>query len=114
MRAIKDETLAHLDEHLLTLEKSVERRGGQVHFADDSGEACRIIVEILQARNARRVVKSKSMTSEEIGLNHALESQGMEVTETDFGEYIIQRRAAAVAFGGAGRAFDSGRGAEDS
>jgi L-lactate dehydrogenase complex protein LldF len=90
-RAIKDETLAHLDEHLLTLEKSVERRGGKVHFADDSGEACRIIVEILKARNALCVVKSKSMTSEEIGLNHALETQGIEVTETDFGEYIIQR-----------------------
>ena len=109
-RTIKDETLAHLDEHLLTLEKSVERRGGKVHFADDSAEACRIIIEILRSRNALRVVKSKSMTNEEIGLNPALESQGIEVTETDFGEYIIQvagqRPSHLVAAGGA---FATGR-----
>src|SRR6478672_3408806 len=89
-RAIKDQTLAELDTHLATLEASVIRQGGHVHWADDGEEACRIIVDLIQRRNATRVVKSKSMTSEEIHLNHALEAAGIEAVETDLGEYIIQ------------------------
>jgi L-lactate dehydrogenase complex protein LldF len=89
-RAIKDATLADLDKHLETLEASVKSRGGQVHFAADGEEACRTVVEILKSRGARRVVKSKSMTTEEIHLNPALEAAGIEPFETDFGEYIIQ------------------------
>jgi L-lactate dehydrogenase complex protein LldF len=89
-RQIKDQTLAELDKHLATLERSVVARGGQVHWADDGAEACRIVVELLRQRQAKRVVKSKSMTSEEIHLNHALETEGVEATETDLGEYIIQ------------------------
>lgn len=89
-RAIKDQTLAELDQHLETLERSVIARGGRVHWADDGAEACRLIVEIANQRRARTVVKSKSMTSEEIHLNHALEGAGLEVVETDLGEYIIQ------------------------
>lgn len=89
-RAIKDATLADLDKHLETLTASVERLGGHVHFAADGAEAQRIVLEIIARRNARRVVKSKSMTTEEIHLNHALEEAGIEVVETDFGEYIIQ------------------------
>jgi L-lactate dehydrogenase complex protein LldF len=89
-RTIKDETLAELDKHLETLERSVVARGGKVHWAIDGAEACRIVVELIQRRQATRVVKSKSMTSEEIHLNHALEDAGMEVVETDLGEYIIQ------------------------
>jgi L-lactate dehydrogenase complex protein LldF len=89
-RAIKDQTLAELDKHLLTLEQNVIRRGGQVHWAADGDEACRIIVELIRQRKATKVVKSKSMTSEEIHLNHALEEAGIEAVETDFGEYIIQ------------------------
>jgi L-lactate dehydrogenase complex protein LldF len=89
-RAIKDETLAELDKHLETLERSVTERGGHVHFADDGTEACRIIVELIRSRQATKVVKSKSMTSEEIHLNHALEAAGIEAVETDLGEYIIQ------------------------
>jgi L-lactate dehydrogenase complex protein LldF len=89
-RAIKDQTLAELDKHLLTLEQSVLQRGGHVHWATDGGEACRIIVELIRRRRATRVVKSKSMTSEEIHLNHALEAAGIEAVETDLGEYIIQ------------------------
>ena len=89
-RAIKDNTLAELDKHLEILETSVRRRGGEVHYAADGDDACQIIRSILQARGARRVVKSKSMTNEEIHLNAALESAGFEVIETDFGEYIIQ------------------------
>jgi L-lactate dehydrogenase complex protein LldF len=89
-RAIKDATLAELDKHLEKLTQSVDRLGGHVHFADDGADACRIISEILEIRGAKKVVKSKSMTSEEIHLNKSLESQGVEVIETDFGEYIIQ------------------------
>lgn len=89
-RAIKDATLADLDRHLATLADSVERLGGHVHFAADGEEACRTICQIAQSRQARKVVKSKSMTTEEIHLNRALEAAGLSVVETDFGEYIIQ------------------------
>lgn len=89
-RAIKDDTLAHLAQHLETLEASVIRNGGQVYFAGDAEEARQTIVGILQKAQARRVVKSKSMTSEEIHLNAALAEQGITTVETDFGEYIIQ------------------------
>jgi L-lactate dehydrogenase complex protein LldF len=89
-RAIKDETLADLDKHLEALEASVTARGGHVHYADDGAEACRIVVDLIRARQATKVVKSKSMTSEEIHLNHALEAAGIEAVETDLGEYIIQ------------------------
>jgi L-lactate dehydrogenase complex protein LldF len=89
-RAIKDETLAELDRHLETLASSIERVGGHVHFADDGADACQIILDILKSCSARRVVKSKSMTTEEIHLNAALEKAGVEVVETDFGEFIIQ------------------------
>ncbi len=89
-RAIKDATLAELDVHLTTLTESVERRGGNVHFAADGDEACRAILQIIQSRGLTKVVKSKSMTTEEIHLNHALEAAGIHPIETDLGEYIIQ------------------------
>ncbi len=89
-RAIKDETLAELDKHLETLDASVRRLGGHVHWADNGEEACRAILEIIQSHGASKVVKSKSMTSEEIHLNKALEKAGIRPVETDFGEYIIQ------------------------
>ncbi|MCA9068349.1 MAG: lactate utilization protein, partial [Planctomycetaceae bacterium] len=89
-REIKDATLAHLDEHLATLADSVERRGGKVYFAADGAEARQTILDILAQTSAKKVVKSKSMTSEEIHLNPALEAAGVEVVETDLGEYIIQ------------------------
>ncbi len=89
-RAIKNAALASLDVHLATLEAAVRRRGGHVHFAADAQDACRIVTQIAKDENARRVVKSKSMTTEEIHLNAALEAAGLEVVETDFGEYIIQ------------------------
>lgn len=89
-RAIKDATLAELHKHLETLEASVQRNGGHVHWAENSAEACRQIIEIIQRRGATKVVKSKSMTTEEIHLNKALGQAGIHVVETDFGEYIIQ------------------------
>ncbi len=89
-RSIKDETLAELDQHLAKLEETVTARGGNVHWADSGADACRIIVDVIRKRGGTKVVKSKSMTSEEIHLNHALEEAGIEAVETDLGEYIIQ------------------------
>src|SRR5262249_20851396 len=89
-RAIKDETLAHLDEHLVQLESAVKARGGHVHFADDGADAVEIIKGIIRDRGGKTLVKSKSMGTEEVHLNQHLEEAGVEVVETDFGEFIIQ------------------------
>src|SRR5205085_6772880 len=69
---------------------SVYKSGGKVHWAATAEDARNIILDIAQETNSRRVVKSKSMTSEEIHLNSALEAAGIEVTEADYGEFIIQ------------------------
>jgi L-lactate dehydrogenase complex protein LldF len=89
-KRIKEHTLAHLDRYLEQLEASVQGRGGTVHWAATADDARRIIVEVARQAGCRRAVKSKSMTSEEVHLNPALEAAGLEVTETDFGEFIIQ------------------------
>src|SRR5262245_39418286 len=89
-KRIKEHTLAHLDTYLEQLEESVHKLGGHVHWASDAEEARRIVVTIAGEATCTRAVKSKSMTSEEIHLNPALEAAGVEVTETDFGEFIIQ------------------------
>src|SRR5947207_429528 len=89
-KRIKEHTLAHLDRYLEQLEASVQKRGGKVHWAATAEDARRIVVEIARQANCKHAVKSKSMTSEEVHLNPALEQAGVEVTETDFGEYIIQ------------------------
>lgn len=89
-KQIKEHTLAHLDRYLEQLEGSIERLGGKVHWAATAEDARRIVVEIAEKTGSRRIVKSKSMTTEEIHLNPALEAAGLEVTETDFGEFIIQ------------------------
>jgi L-lactate dehydrogenase complex protein LldF len=89
-RAIKDEVLLHLDEYLEAFVREAERRGAKVHWAVDAAQANEIICGLTVARGARNVVKSKSMTTEEIHLNAALERAGMRVVETDLGEYIIQ------------------------
>src|SRR5689334_11056648 len=89
-RAIKDEVLLHLDRYLEDFVTNAERRGATVHWARDAAEANEIICGLTLARGARNVVKSKSMTTEEIHLNTALERAGMHVVETDLGEYIIQ------------------------
>src|SRR5262245_13463556 len=89
-RQLKDETLANLDKYLAQAAAAVERAGGHVHWASDAAEAREIVLEIARQYRAKRVVKSKSMTSEEIHLNPALEQAGLEVVETDFGEYIAQ------------------------
>ena len=89
-RAIKDETLLHLDRYLEEFTANAERAGAAVHWARDAAEACEIIGQLAQERGARTVVKSKSMASEEIHLNAALAARGIESIETDLGEYIIQ------------------------
>jgi L-lactate dehydrogenase complex protein LldF len=89
-KRIKEHTLAHLDRYLEQLEGSVQALGGHVHWAADAQEARRIVVDIARKADCKHAVKSKSMTSEEVHLNPALEAAGIEITETDFGEFIIQ------------------------
>jgi L-lactate dehydrogenase complex protein LldF len=89
-KRIKEHTLARLDRYLEQLESSVHRLGGEVHWAATAEDARRIIVDIARETGSKRVVKSKSMTTEEVHLNPALEAAGVEVTETDFGEFILQ------------------------
>jgi L-lactate dehydrogenase complex protein LldF len=89
-RAIKDEVLSHLDRYLEEFMQNAENRGAMVHWARDAAEANSIICGLATERAARIVVKSKSMTTEETHLNDALEAAGMQVVETDLGEYIIQ------------------------
>ena len=89
-RAIKAETLLHLDRHLERFVERAEAAGARVHWARDGAEACAAIEALARASGARRLVKSKSMTTEEIDLNAALERDGREPVETDLGEWIIQ------------------------
>ncbi len=89
-RAIKDDTLLHLDRYLEQFAANAERAGVQVHWARDAEEACGVIASIAETAGARRIVKSKSMATEEIHLNAALARRGLEPVETDLGEWIIQ------------------------
>ncbi len=89
-KRVKEHTLGHLDKYLEQLEASVRRAGGQVHWAATAADAREIVLNIARRTCCKKAVKSKSMTSEEIHLNPTLEKAGIEVTETDFGEFIIQ------------------------
>ena len=89
-RAIKAATMARLDEHLVALEERVTARGGTVHWARDAVEANAIVTRLVQATGADEVVKVKSMTTQEIGLNDALETEGIAAGETDLAEIIEQ------------------------
>jgi L-lactate dehydrogenase complex protein LldF len=89
-RQIKAHTINHLDAYLVQLEEKVKSLGGHVHWARTGDEACRIILDIAHHNGVRRVVKSKSMATEEIHLNAAFEREGVEAVETDLGEYIVQ------------------------
>lgn len=88
--AVRRHTLAHLDRYLAQFADNVERNGGRVFFAATANEARDHIVELARSKDVRRIVKAKSMVTEEIGLNPALEALGAEVAETDLGEFIIQ------------------------
>lgn len=90
VRAIRLDSLRRLDVLLARFADNVAAAGGVVHFAADADEANRIVASILRDTGSRRVVKSKSMVSEEIGLNAHLEERGFSVVETDLGEFIAQ------------------------
>lgn len=89
-RKIKEETLLHLDVHLARFAEQAEMSGTRVHWARDGKEACSIILRLINDLGATQVVKSKSMATEEIHLNDALEAAGVYPVETDLGEWIIQ------------------------
>jgi len=88
--AIKRDVLANWDKYLLEFEQNCTANGAEVLWAADSAEATDFIKDILAQNNARLLVKSKSMTTEEIELNHVAESVGCESVETDLGEFIVQ------------------------
>lgn len=89
-RRIKETTLLSLDKYLLQFVENAEKAGAQIHWAINADEACRVVLDLVKRQNAEMVVKSKSMATEEIHLNEALEAAGIEVVETDLGEWIIQ------------------------
>jgi len=88
--AIKADTMARLPELLEQLEANVTARGGTVHWARDAAEANRIVVDLVRATGETEVVKVKSMATQEIGLNEALEAAGVTAHETDLAELIVQ------------------------
>jgi L-lactate dehydrogenase complex protein LldF len=88
--AIKAATMARLDEHLEELERRVTERGGVVHWARDAVEANAIVTSLVRETGSTEVVKVKSMATQEIGLNEALEAAGIAAYETDLAELIVQ------------------------
>ena len=89
---IKAHTLSRLPDYLEEFEKNAVACGAQVHWARDAEEHNRIVYGILSGHGVARLVKSKSMLTEECGLNHYLEERGIEVVDTDLGERIVQFR----------------------
>ncbi len=87
---IRQHVLEHLDYYLYELSENVAARGGHVFFAKTAEEATNYITNIAKEKQAKKIVKSKSMVTEEINLNTHLEQLGCEVIETDLGEYILQ------------------------
>jgi len=88
----KFEAINHLDRYLDQFASKLESRGTKVHWASTGKQAVEIILGILKEKNARTVIKSKAMTSEEIHLNDAMEKSGYTVVESDLGEFIVQLR----------------------
>ena len=88
--AIKQHSIENLDTYLPQVEAKLTANGARVHWAEDAHEACQQVLEIMRARNATKIVKAKTMVSEEIGLAPFLEKEGIECLETDLGEFIIQ------------------------
>jgi L-lactate dehydrogenase complex protein LldF len=89
-RAIKARTLASLDEHLLVLERAVESAGGKVWWARDAAEANEAVAQIARSHGVGEIVKVKSLTTDELGLNDYLAGQGVDAVETDLAELILQ------------------------
>ena len=89
-KQIRNHVLDHLDDYLEQYETAVTSLGGQVHWAENAEQACDIVSDICKRARAKLVIKGKSMISEEIALNEALEADGLDVVESDLGEYILQ------------------------
>ena len=89
---IKYEVINHLDKYLEQFVKNLEARGVKVHWACDAGEARELILQIARDNHVHHIIKSKSMTTEEIHLNDHLEKEGFDVFESDLGEFILQLR----------------------
>ena len=89
-RGIKERAIENLPELIDTVQEAVAANGGQVHIAQTAADANRIVESIMDAQDAEKLVKSKSMTTEEIEVNDHLEAAGYEVRETDLGEFVIQ------------------------
>ena len=87
---IKLHTLSHLDEYLEQFTSNAEKNRAIVHWAEDAAQFNEIVFGILSEHGVKKMVKSKSMLTEECGMNPYLESRGIEVVETDLGERIIQ------------------------
>jgi L-lactate dehydrogenase complex protein LldF len=87
---VKRHTIEHLDHYLEEFERNVRAHGGQVIFCKDAPEVADFVLSLAKDRRARLIVKSKSMTTEEVDLNERLEHHDLESVETDLGEYIIQ------------------------
>lgn len=87
---VKNHVLTHLDDYLEEAEAALVANGAQVHWAADADEARKITAKLARDASVRTVVKGKSMLTEEIGLNAALEDVGARVYETDLGEYVLQ------------------------
>ncbi len=90
VKASRMRTLDHLDIILASLAEKVRARGGRVYFAETAQDASDYILAVARKNQVKRVVKGKSMTSIEIGVDPVLEAAGIEVVETDLGEYIVQ------------------------
>jgi len=88
--AVKKHALENLDYYLEEFERNVEEHGGKVVYCKDGTEVADFVLELAKERGARLIVKSKSMTTEEVDLNERLEHHGLESVETDLGEYILQ------------------------
>jgi L-lactate dehydrogenase complex protein LldF len=89
-RQLKVHTMAHLPDYLAQLESAVIAQGGVVHWARDANEANAIVIDLVRGRGVDEVVKVKSMATQEIGLNEALEAAGIAPLETDLAELIVQ------------------------
>lgn len=89
-KQIRNHVLANLDAYLYQLSEKVIENGGKVYFAETAEEATAYIRQVAREKQAKKVVKSKSMVTEEIGLNDVLEQDGIKVVETDLGEYLLQ------------------------